>query len=181
MALSNNETQEFIRTVLGITDSDDLKVIRKNQSGRSPDKPYAAYHYLTNPIVGAAPFISHEDTGLALNEEISNVRTPILEIQFYTKTEDQALTENFSNYESANEICQRFEDNLKSDKVKIFLREKGFSILSTNPVFNLDQFLGDTWERRSVLELTLNHVSVHTNEVEFFVPPITLDIEIEDL
>lgn len=181
MALTNDETQEYIRTVLNISDTDDLKVILKKQGGKSPAKPYVDFQYLGNAGIGAAPLITHTESSTKLEENISTTRTPILEIQFYTQTEHQALTDDISDYESANDICQRFEDNLKSDRAKRLMRETGFSILNTNVIFDLDKFLGDRWERRALIELTMNHATVATNEVEFFVPPVTVTITAEDI
>lgn len=179
MALNAEDTSNFIRTVLNITTSDDFKVIRANQSGRRPAKPYATYLYTGNVALGASPQTDHTATATELTEEISTVRSPTLEVQFFTKTEAEG--KKITGYESANDISQRFEDNIKSDRVKRYLRENCFSVLSHNTLFNLDEMLGDKWERRAAVEITLNEVTVASNSVEFFNAPITFNITAEDI
>ena len=181
MALNNADTREFINQVVNISGKTALEIIRANQGGKSPAKPYVTYLYLGNQTIGASPITSHTESAGQVTEYVTSSRTPVLEVQFFTQTEHQALSENIASYEDANEIAQRFEDHLKTDRVKRYMREKGFSVLSIQTTTNLDEYLGDRWERRAVVELTMNDISEITNDVESFNHPATFTITAEDI
>ncbi len=166
MSLSNSLTTEFIETV--INDSA-VTVIQSKQDAKSPKKPYVAFRYISNNGIGL-PVESHEDTTSELIETNARLRTPQLEVQFFTQTEQQAIKDEIQDYKTAQEYCQEFEDNLTSSRIIRFMRANDFSVLDKNTISDLDVQLQDRWERRSMCELTLNHVTATTDSVEFFNP-----------
>lgn len=180
MSLSNEMTTNFLNMV--INDSG-VTVIRQKQEGASPSKPYASYRYISNIGIGHPTTIYTDPGGTQkLVETNSRLRTPQLEVQFYTKTETQALTENIEDYKSAADYCSDFEDDLTSLRVQRFMRENDFSVLSKTSIPDLDSQLGDSWERRSQCEMTLNQVTSTTDNVEYFnQSAFNVELTIEDI
>lgn len=177
--LTVEKTAEFIEFVLN---NPAITVIRQKQDKRSPAKPYCAYRFLSNQPFGS-PAEYYDDIEPALKETIEEKQRRILEIQFFTKTEQQAIEETIVDYISANDLAELFRINSNRPRSRTFQKQNGFSVLSAGTITDIDEYLGDLWERRAVCELKIHTTKLVTEEVYSYDPETALNFEsnIEEL
>lgn len=163
-----------------------VKVFQGKQDEASANKPAISYRIMSSRSHGLSAE-SFEDIGGALEETVETKRLLALEIQFYTKTEQQALDPDeiagdpkLAGYISANELAVELENRAMLTRSRRFQHLNGFSVLSVNTISDIDEYVGDRWERRALCEFNIHDTSRITEETDSYDPAdlsVTLNIK----
>jgi hypothetical protein len=165
-----------------------VKVFQQKQDEGSARKPYIVYRIMSNRKLGMAVEYYEEDGG-DLEETVEEKQAKVLEVQFYTKTEQQALDpletskdQFLSQYISANDLAEKFRINANRSRSRAFQKQNGFSVLFAATITDIDAQLGDRWERRALCELNIHDTTRVSEDVEFYDPAnLNFDLNIEGI
>jgi hypothetical protein len=167
----------FIKTVLP-----NIRVVKQNQEAGSPEMPYCAWSRLASASSGR-PIVNHGSTsGGVYLENIDIVKDQTLEIQFYTKTEEQAFIDGESGFKPAEELADEFIARLQSTNSKIYQAENDIGVLRWNNLTTFVKFMGDINEERSVVEVIINYVDNYQEQSgSVDLDSIVINTTLEDL
>lgn len=165
-----------------------VKVFQGKQDEASANKPAISYRIMSNRPMGMSAE-SFEDIDGILEETLESKRLIALEIQFYTKTEQQALDPDelardpkLSAYISANALAVEIETKTMLTRSRRHQKLNGFSVLSVNTISDIDEYVGDRWERRALCEFNIHDTSSLTEETDFYDPDkLNIELNIEGL
>lgn len=165
-----------------------VKVFQAKQDEASANKPAVIFRFMSNQAFGQSAE-SFKDTGEALEETVERKRIIKLEVQFFTKTEQQSLDPDeiardpkLASYIAANSLAVEFEDKVMLSRSRRHQKLNGFQILSINIISDIDAQLDDRWERRALCELSIHDTSSITEEVDFYDPAdLNITLTIQDL
>ncbi len=178
MALTAQLAAKFIKEILN---DPSIPVILQKQDKASPPKPYAAYRILSNQPLGVSA-VYHDINGENVEETVERKRIKSLEVQFFTQTEQQAIDQTIENYISANDLAELFEDKIDLTRSTAYQKLNGFSVLGVQTITDIDEQLGDRWERRALCELRIHDTTFFTETVESYDPNnLTSELNIKGL
>jgi len=165
-----------------------VKVFQGKQDEASANKPAISYRIMNSLAFGQNAEYYEED-GDDLREDVEEKQQKIVEVQFYTKTEQQAVdpleTANdlkLSQYISANDLAAKFRINANRPRSRAFQHENGFSVVGVNIIQDIDAQLLVRWERRALCELRIHDTTIISENVDFFDPAdLIFDLNIEGI
>jgi hypothetical protein len=165
-----------------------VKVFQGKQDEASASKPAISYRIMNSQALGQNAEY-YEDQGATLDETVEEKQIKILEVQFYTKTEQQAVDPletakdlKLSQYISANDLAAKFKINANRPRSRAFQKTNNFSVLGVTIIQDIDKTLGDRWERRALCELRIHDTTLITETVDFYDPAnLQVDLNIEGL
>jgi hypothetical protein len=153
-----------------------VKVFRGKQDEGSSVKPYIWYRISSSVPIGQSSE-SFEDTGSELEETTEQTRQIVLELNFHTKTEQQAIDPletakdlRLASYISANDLAAQFQSKAMFTRSRAFQNQNGFSVLSVNTISDVDSYVGDRFERRAICELNILVTVCLSESVSFYNP-----------
>jgi len=135
-------------------------VIDKNQAEGRPAKPYIAIKINTRGIrFGFDDVIeNYNAVSEVIERNVAGPRKMMLQVEVYTDPKDLATD---------NEAGDLLEVALMSLEQTFFVElfnSANFSILDHTPINNLDEQLGERWERRAQTDLTLLYTGETFND-----------------
>jgi len=135
-------------------------VIDKNQIGDRPDKPYIAIKINTRGIRFGFDDVTENYNAVSevIERNVAGPRKMMLQVEVYTEPKVLATD---------NEAGDLLEIALMSLEQPFFIElfnSANFSILDHTPINNLDEQLGERWERRVQSDLTLLYTGETFND-----------------
>ncbi len=148
--------------------------IMADGEGKRPSKPYATFK-IGSSIGQGHPIRVYQDSvdypTEKVTETVQRVKTPKVEINFYSDTETQILKKQKANKEVvdrvARDFCENFLERLYLVAVQDYMTDAGFSLLETTDFSDVGVYLGDKHERRAICELTFNEVTEQAADIPF--------------
>jgi hypothetical protein len=135
-------------------------VIQQNQDAHSPEKPYCAWRITSEIEIGlAAKGEKDAPNPLDLIQYIERSKRATIEFNFYTETESRGAEK------VARKFCNEFLNKLNLQSSSEYFRANNMALVDHNDFQNIDQHLGDNWERRAVCELVINYVDSVEEEI----------------
>ncbi len=135
-------------------------VIEKNQLGDRPEKPYAAIKINSRGIrIGFDEDIENFNTGSnVIERSIVGPRKMTLQLEFYTDPKT-AMGQN-----EAGDLLEIALLTLEQPFFVDLFNSAKFSVLDHTAINNLDEQLGERWERRAQSDLTLLYTGETFND-----------------
>lgn len=127
------------------------EVIWKDQDAPRPAKPYGALLVISDGRTFGVPEVreSFDVPTQAIQRQSSEPVEMTMQVEIYT---EPAMTAGQSE---ARHLLQGAINALAHEPVRDALRAAKIGIINHTPVANLDEQLGDRWERRAQTDLTL--------------------------
>jgi len=171
--LSVPTTSTLTFTAAGISDGADannpdisyykseISVIKANSYAASPDKPYITVRVSSDDGKGfPMPELVPVDD-LQVDQLIATYNIAQCELIFYSNDN--------TGFFAAQNLVKFFEVALGTDRARQFQTDNIFGVMEVRPRINADIALGDLYERRQVLEFSVNHIfTLLETDVPFF-------------
>lgn len=162
--------KQFVDTVL---DKPSVQVIKANSYSSAPAKPYVTVRVFSDDDRGFPVSEVVSQGPSQVDKQISTYNIAQCELIFYSN-------DNKGEF-SAQNLAKYFITALGFSRSRQFQADNNFGMLETRPRVNADIALGDLFERRQVVEFSVNYVFTITEEdVPFFTADgliVTLEIE----
>ena len=150
------------------------KAIMADGEGKRPSKPYATFKIGSSIGQGHPLRVYQNSTDYPtekVTETVQRVKTPKVEVNFYTDTETQILKAQKKDVEVVDKVartfCEEFLERLYLVAMQDYMQDAGFSLLETTDFSDVGVYLGDKHERRAICELTFNEVSEQSADIPF--------------
>jgi hypothetical protein len=153
--ISSLTLNEFFSAVMP-----NFKVIKQNSNGKSPSYPYCAWRRVSSNGVGH-PIVTQQDI-VGSEELIERVKVQNVQVEFYSETEEQAVEKNISPFFTASEYADIFLNRIHSYESRAYQKNKKISLLRWTDYSCIDNFLGDVYEERATVELSINYIQTQT-------------------
>lgn len=130
-------------------------VIFKNQAAPRPAKPYASILVTSNSNKYGFDDVTQgfDAANQVITRQVNGLRTMIVQIEVFT---DPATDINTLE---AREYLEGTLDALESQPVRDLFRNAGLGVLRFTPPNQLDEQLGERWERRAQTDLTFTYTA----------------------
>ena len=151
-----------------------VKSIAANQGNTSPAKPYATVNFLNESPFGFNISEKVDIPAQPLEDPPVLTSLDILRAQNYSaQIEVIFYSDSITGTASSRALANYFYLNMYSTAAKKFQFDNSFSIHERRPALNIDYQLGgesgDKWEKRSLVEFTINFVDTATETgVDYF-------------
>ena len=163
-----------IKGLIELLTPDVNEVIFGKQISESPPNPYAKFDFISGQRLGRpykSSTTSDDNPTTAVTEYLQTQRILNVDITWYTKTKTDLL-EDIENGKTvinkeAREFVDEFIGKLESSDALDYTRDNTFSILNYNEFEEVDEFLSDVWERRAMIELQINYVTLTSSDIPF--------------
>lgn len=127
-----------------------LEVVKGNSYSSSPPKPYITVRVPSDDGKGfPMPEIVPVDDN-QVDQLIATYNIAQCELIFYSNDN--------TGFFSAQNLVKFFEVALGTDRAKQFQADNTFGVMQVRPRINADIALGDFFERRQILEFSVNHI-----------------------
>lgn len=150
-----NAIESWLKTSTGVAN-----VVDKNQIGDRPAKPYATIKINTRSIrLGYDDAIeTFNSVTNVIERNVAGPRKMMLQVEIYTAPKT-AIGQN-----EASELLETALLTLEQPFFVELFNSANFSILSHTSINNLDEQLGERWERRAQSDLTLLYTGETFND-----------------
>lgn len=138
-----------------------LEIVQANSYKTSPDKPYITVRVSSDDGKGfpMSELVPVDET--QVDQLIATFNIAQCELIFYSNDN--------TGFFSAQNLVKFFEAALITDRARQFQSDNGFGVLEIRPRINADIAMGDFFERRQVLEFSVNHIfTLSETDVPFF-------------
>ena len=174
--IPNTVIQGFCKAVIP-----GFKFIEHDQEGPAPDLPYGTWLEVSNPTNGW-PQRSYSTVGSDFLEDIDTNKTETIQIDFYTKTPQQAKKQNIAGYKSADDYADEFIARLLTYDSMKFQKDNNIGVMSWNDLTMLTRFLGDIKESRATIEVSLNNnLNYQETSASVDVDSLNINLTTEDI
>ena len=127
-----------------------LEVVKANSYSSSPAKPYITVRVTSDygkgfPMPEIVPVDDNQ-----VDQLIATYNIAQCELIFYSNDN--------TGFFSAQNLVKFFEVALGTDRAKQFQADNTFGVMQVRPRINADIAMGDFFERRQILEFSVNHI-----------------------
>jgi len=139
----------------------EISVVKANSYSSSPAKPYITVRVSSDDGKGfpMSELVPVDDS--QVDQLIATYNIAQCELIFYSNDN--------TGFFSAQNLVKFFEAALGTDRARQFQADNTFGIMEVRPRFNADIAMGDFFERRQVLEFSVNHIfTLLETDVPFF-------------
>jgi hypothetical protein len=166
--------QAEIKGLIELLNTELVEVVYGNQIAQSPKNPYAKFEFISGTRLGR-PYKSSTYDGVdkpnVVTEHLQTQRQMAVDITWYTKTRSDLLEDIANGVTVVNKEAREFADEfigaLESSNALDYTKDNLFSILGYNEFDEIDNFLSDVWERRAMVELQINYVTLTSSDIPF--------------
>jgi hypothetical protein len=174
--IPNNIVQGFLKVLLT-----DIKIIKHDQLGKAPAKPYCTWNEISNPSNGREQ-ISYATINGTYTEVTDLNKTETIQVDFYTNTAAQNKNKPVSGYKSAYELAEEMTIKLNTYNSQAYQKQNNIGVMNWSDLTPLTQFLGDKNELRATIEIMINNNLNYQEETyEVDVDSITDNLTLEDI
>lgn len=143
--------------------SPDLKVIKHDQEGKAPRKPYCTWREISNPSNGREQ-IRYINVAGTYTETVDINKTESVQVDFYTKTPKQNKSNPSAGYKSAYELAEEMTARLNTYGSQAYQKTNNIAVMDWDDLTPLTKFMGDINELRATIELRINNNLNYTEE-----------------
>jgi len=143
--------------------SPDLKMIRHDQEGKSPTKPYGTWREISNPSNGREQ-IRYKTISGTYTEVVDINKTESVQVDIYTKTPKQNKNKPVDGYRTAYEYAEEMVSRLNTYSSQAYQKTNNIAVMDWDDLTPLTKFMGDINELRATIELRINNNLNYTEE-----------------
>jgi hypothetical protein len=134
----------------------DLKIIKHDQPGKSPAKPYCTWQEISNPSNGRT-IVNYLDVDGTYTEATNINKTEAVQVDFYTRTASQNKNKPDASYKKATDFAEEMTIKLNTISSLIYQSDNNIGVMDWTDLTPNTQFLGDKNELRATVEILINN------------------------